>query len=78
MHKNSGLVNEWQPIDTAPTDPFDKDHWYRSHSERLLLWNGSSIRIGIYKFTKHGKAKWEAAGRCMVPTHWMALPKPPR
>jgi hypothetical protein len=73
-----GSIAEWQPIETAPIKPFDKDGWYMKHSDYLLLWNGGFILIGSYAYTQHGNGKWEANGRICRPTHWMPLPEPPK
>jgi hypothetical protein len=67
---------EWQPIETAPIEPFNKAKWFSSFSPRLLLWNGY-CQIGTYGFTERGKGRWTANGHVLNPTHWMALPDPP-
>ena len=68
---------EWQPIETAPIAPFDKERWWDVFSPRLLLWNKHYFQIGVYRYTKKGRGKWEADGRIATPTHWMPLPDPP-
>lgn len=71
------MTSKWQPIATAPIEPFDKERWYMKHSPYLLLWNGGGISIGSYGYTQRGKGKWESNGRIYCPTHWMPLPTPP-
>lgn len=71
-------MSEWQPIETAPIEPFNPARWYSAHSPRLLLWNGGYSVIGNYGFTERGKGRWlDHASRVCEPTHWMPLPPPP-
>ncbi|WP_445322869.1 DUF551 domain-containing protein [Ramlibacter sp. AN1015] len=67
----------WQPIETAPTGPFDYDRWFMPHSPRLLLWVGEYAVIGTYNFTERGKGRWQGPLGNISPTHWMPLPAPP-
>jgi hypothetical protein len=67
----------WQPIETAPIKPFDKEQWFMRHSERVLLFCSYPV-LGTYGFTKRGKSRWTDDGNRIVnPTHWMPLPPPP-
>lgn len=71
----------WQPIETAPIKPFDKEHWYKAHSKTLLLGyaNNSRIYMGSYHFTEKGKGRFlDHQGYVAKPTHWMPLPPPPK
>jgi hypothetical protein len=67
---------EWQPIETAPIKPFDKERWYVGGT-RLLLWTGYGACIGDYSYTQTGKGRWRDHHSTITPTHWMPLPKPP-
>ena len=70
-------MSEWQPIETAPIEPFNKDKWFMAHSPRLLLWKGHVV-IGSYNYTERGKGRWQDNyGNC-EPTHWMPLPDEPK
>lgn len=69
----------WQPIATAPIEPFDKEFWYRPHSPRLLVWCGRWAEIATYDYTERGKGRWlDVTGRVTKPTHWMPLPNAPK
>jgi hypothetical protein len=68
----------WQPIETAPIEPFDQKRWFMAHSERLLLYRvGGWVTIGTYNFTEKGKGRWQHYLGNIEPTHWMPLPEPP-
>lgn len=72
---------EWQTIDTAPIEPFDKDKWYMRHSPYILVWDGHNVCIASYHYTKKGKGRWMSEGRIMegfYVTHWMPLPEGPK
>lgn len=71
------MMSEWQSIETAPIEPFDKEKWFMRHSPNLLLWTGHFCQVGSYRYTSRGKGKWEAGNRIVTPTHWMPLPKAP-
>lgn len=67
-------VREWQPISTAPKD----GTW-------MLMWS-EHWRDGGKPTMKPVIAMWSRFGNCFVdydssiymPTHWMALPEPPK
>lgn len=67
----------WQPIETAPIKPFDKEKWHTRASERVLLYR-SRITIGSYGYTEKGKGRWQDHNGNLTPTHWMPLPEPPQ
>lgn len=70
---------DWQPIETAPIEPFNKEKWFLSHSPYLLLWTGHNVVIGHYGFTERGKGRWIGPYRNLDEvTHWMPLPEPPK
>lgn len=61
-------MNEWQPIETAPRDGM----------EILLFARGqhNDVYRGVGQWSEQSKDWfWSFAIR---PTHWMALPEPPR
>jgi len=71
-------MSDWQPIETAPIKPFDKDNWYMPHCPSLLLCGVQGfIYIGSYGFTKGGKGRWKSNGHLCYPRFWQNLPKPP-
>lgn len=69
-------MNDWQPIETAPIQPFVKEKWFVS-GPSILLWKHYPI-IGEYGYTQQGKGRWLAYGRVVEPTHWMPLPEAPK
>jgi hypothetical protein len=72
------MTMEWQPIETAPIETFNKERWFMAHSEPLLLWLGGYITLGSYHYTERGKGRWQNhLGNCK-PSHWMPLPPPPK
>ena len=66
----------WQPIETARIEPFNKDKWFKSHSLRMLLWTGY-VQIGCYEYTERGKGRWISYLGVIKPTHWMPIPDAP-
>lgn len=71
-------MSSWQPIETAPIQPFKPDSWYMAHSPYFLGWNGHNVSIVSYRFTQKGKGKWHSNGRIVEGlTHWMPLPEGP-
>lgn len=67
---------EWQPIETAPIKPFDKEHWYMD-GPRMLVARSGHITIAQYGYTKTGRGRWRNSLGVFCPTHWMPLPAPP-
>lgn len=76
-------MSEWQPIETAPIHPPDKD----GNEFRALVFEDGEIWMGEarYAYTLSG-GKWTYAfdgwrvhldGASLYPTHWMPLPAPP-
>lgn len=63
-------MNEWQLIETAPTEP---DH-------PILVWDGSVV------VARHSNGRWWVDntygfcedGQIWEPTHWMPLPEGPK
>ncbi len=55
---------QWQPIETA----------WRAHGNRVLVTDGNYVGQGFWH------SREEAWLDCdgIVPTHWMALPEPPK
>lgn len=79
----AGIAHErargaWQPIKTAPIQPFDAENWYMSASPNLLLWSGHWVTIGGYGYTQRGRGRWRNHAGTLTPTHWMPLPQPPQ
>ncbi len=72
-------MSEWQPIETAPTKPFDPEKWFMEHSERMLVCRpGGYTTIASYNFTERGKGRWmDHTNRVTMPTLWQPLPPPP-
>lgn len=70
-------MSEWQPIETAPIEAFNKAEWFCAHSPRVLLWSGVA-EIGAYGYTERGKGRWQSWRGNINPTHWMPLPEPPK
>jgi hypothetical protein len=71
-------MSEWQPIETYPLPPFDKDKWFMSGERVLIVKGGMTVSIGNYGYTERGKGRWrDAMGYTCSPTHWMRLPEPP-
>lgn len=68
---------KWQPIATAPIQPFDKEKWYMGASPRLLLDCGgyTGVVIGVYGYTKAGKGRWKGPFGVVVPIGWKPLPE---
>lgn len=68
---------DWQPIETAPIEPFDAERWYMSASPNLLVWTSLGTRIASYGYTRQGKGRWRDYHGNIEPTHWMPLPEAP-
>lgn len=69
---------KWQPIETAPIKPFDKEKWFSPSTPRVLVVVGSRVYIAQYSFTGKGKGRWLGNhGQVCNPTHWMPIPEPP-
>ena len=66
----------WQPIETAPIQPFVKEAWYKD-SPKLLLWTDHYCVLGGYGYTEKGKGRWRSWAGNISPTHWMPLPVAP-
>jgi len=66
----------WQTIETAPIKRFNQGEWYSSHSNMLLLWDGS-VKVGCYIFAEKGEGRWSNYVSTLFPTHWMPLPDAP-
>ncbi|CAB4199921.1 Domain of unknown function DUF551 [uncultured Caudovirales phage] len=70
-------LTKWQPIETAPRD-----------GTRVLIgWAGcypsrNHVRIARFAvpvgYKNRGWTDDDNEGRCITPTHWMPLPKPPQ
>ncbi len=74
----AGLLDQWQPIETAPIKDFDKEKWFLSHSPQLFLSNGTGVYIGSYSYTSKGRGRWiHVCGYVCQPTHWQPLPPAP-
>ena len=72
----------WQPIETAPREPFDK--YGHEEGPTILLCGGfmdagrPTVRTGHWKGRRTNAWCDTALGRCpKMPTHWMPLPHPP-
>jgi hypothetical protein len=60
--------NEWQPIETAPKEPF----------VNLLLYDVAQDKVSIgWKFYDELDWSTETYIRDFNPTHWLPIPKPP-
>ena len=72
----------WQPIETAPIKPFDKEKWFFNARPDLLLYckfgNFGTVTIGAFSYTKGGKGRWTNHQENINHTHWMPLPEPPK
>jgi len=68
---------DWQPIETCPIKPFNRETWYVAASDRVLLWNGHCCVIGRYGYTQKGNGRWRDWNGAVHPTHWMPLPGDP-
>jgi hypothetical protein len=70
---------KWQPIETAPIQPFDPARYYAPASPAVLVCTVEKwVLIARYRYTKKGKGSWviEWGSRVCRPTHWMPLPEP--
>lgn len=72
----------WQPIETAPREPFDK--YGHEEGPTILICGGfmdacrPAVRTGHWKGRRTNAWCDTALGRCpKMPTHWMPLPHPP-
>jgi hypothetical protein len=70
-------MTEWQPIETAPIEPFNKEKWFERHSPSLLVF-ANYIQIASYGYTERGKGRWIGGLGVIAPTHWMPLPNKPK
>lgn len=62
------MMNEWQPIETAPKTPFD-----------ILGTDGRWVCMIGWCPIKDGEYGWVTnTGYQVEPTHWMDMPKPPK
>ena len=75
----------WQPIETAPAEPFDSDR----DPVPILVWvadggnnHNGAISFGYVSLSRSGKRRARANGYGGNPeweiTHWMSLPEPPK
>jgi hypothetical protein len=68
-------MKKWQPISTAPKD-----------NRSLLLWDGHIVFVAHFMKLGSGHGYWIVDGiggydletEHDEPTHWMALPEPPK
>ena len=67
------VPNYWQPIETAPRDGTSMllCRWDSNDQDVLPVVSGFWSRLSEVWFA-------EMVGRNVTPTHWMALPAPPR
>ena len=66
-------MQEWQPIETAPSDKLVLVAFETDTGRKIV---GSSFRSNItggWIWTLLG-----SGGACISPTHWMPLPEPPK
>lgn len=72
-------MSEWQPIESAPIQPFVKEDWFLSGKRILACQKSRFTFIASYGYTSKGKGRWiDHNGRVCTPTHWMPLPEPPK
>lgn len=64
---------EWQPIETAPKKPLDKNNY----GPEVLLFTSCGCMRGFWDHD-FGKFYIEGDDHHNQPTHWMPLPEPPR
>jgi len=67
------MINEWQPIETAPKEKGTKILLYfpAIHSK-------SMIELMVSQTIGNEEVTWKSDdGTIFTPTHWMPLPKPP-
>jgi len=67
---------KWEPIETAPVQPYTEETWFQS-GPSVLLWNGNWCEIGSYSYTRKGAGRWRSNRGVVTATHWMPLPEPP-
>lgn len=69
----------WQPISTAPIEPYDpnRDYWEDRERDGILVWNGRFCEVAWYTYTRGGRGLWNGMRGIIHPTHWMPLPPPP-
>ena len=69
--KRAYLREEWLHIDTAPKD-----------GTLVVLFGHGEVTCGTFDILCEknfpGRGWNKADGRCINPTHWMALPEPPK
>jgi hypothetical protein len=60
---------EWRDIETAPQD-----------GRRILVYSGHMQEVLIARWEKdyHGKYGWRSEVFSLYPSHWMAIPEPPK
>lgn len=75
--KRMSKKSPWKPIESAPIKPFDKEKWYESHSEKMLLWDGYDIQIGSYGYSSRGSGAWLTGLGMIKPILWAELQFPP-
>lgn len=71
-------MSEWQPIESAPIQPFNAVNWYMPATPWLLVSSGESVQMAQYSYTEKGKGRWRTSYGPCQPTHWMFLPEPPK
>ena len=74
-------MSEWQPIETAPKEPFVEFLVADANGERYFAFRAVLDEDAIYPSGQHDELQWwisqtEARQSC-DPTHWMPLPAVP-